>query len=372
MIDKRVDGVFFALLRAGLWEQGVCILPYEPVEFDALYDLADEQSVVGLIAAGLEHVEDKRVVKKDALPFLKKVFSLEGRNTAMNAFIEQLIGQLRCKGITVFLVKGQGIAQCYERPLWRSSGDVDLLFEEKGYGQAKIELIPQASSVEKEDKEKLHLGMSIDSWTVELHGTLRNRWLRRLNVVIDELQKEAFNSSRYRVWENGDTDVFLPSADDDVIFIFAHILQHFFGGGVGLRQICDWCRLLWTYRDSIDKELLESRILKMGVVSEWKAFAAYAVDYLGMPVDAMPFCELSDYWHKKAKGINSYILTVGNMGHNRDSSIYEKYPYVVFKAISLWRKVKDFCMTLTIFPKDVLIVFFRKLVIGVQTVLKGE
>lgn len=372
MVDKRILDLFFALLRAGLWEQGVCISPYEPIDFDALYDLADEQSVVGLIAAGLEHVEDRKVVKKEALPFLKKVFGLEGRNSAMNSFIEQLVGRLQSKGITVYLVKGQGIAQCYERPLWRSSGDIDLLFDECGYEQAKAELTPIASSIEKEDRDKLHLGMTIDSWPVELHGTLRNLKLTRVSRIIDEVQKDSFQTKRSRIWRDGNTDILLPSVDNDVIFVFAHILQHFFSGGVGLRQICDWCRLLWTYRDSIDRNLLESRILRMGVRSEWNAFAAYAVAYLGMPVEAMPFYDLSQCWQEKANGINSFILKVGNMGHNRDRSIYDKYPYVVYKAISLWRKVKDFFMNITIFPKDVAIVFFRKLVIGVKAVLKGE
>ena len=66
--------VFWSLLRAGLWEQGIQREPFDPIDFSTLYDLADEQSVVGLIAAGLEHVKDKKVTKQEALPFLKKVF----------------------------------------------------------------------------------------------------------------------------------------------------------------------------------------------------------------------------------------------------------------------------------------------------------
>ena len=61
-------------------------------------------------------------------------------------------------------------------------------------------------------------------------------------------------------------------------------LQHFFVGGVGLRQICDWCRLLWTYRERIDRDLLLRRLQEMWIVSEWKAFGAFAVEYLGLPL----------------------------------------------------------------------------------------
>ena len=67
--------LFFDLLRSGLWERGIRISTFKPIDFDALYDLADEQAVVGLVAAGLEHVEDVKIVKKEALPFMKKVFS---------------------------------------------------------------------------------------------------------------------------------------------------------------------------------------------------------------------------------------------------------------------------------------------------------
>ena len=69
---------FFALLRAGLWEQGVKLRDYEPLDFVGIYNWADEQAVIGLVAAGLEHVEDRKVTKPEAVQFLKKVFSLEG------------------------------------------------------------------------------------------------------------------------------------------------------------------------------------------------------------------------------------------------------------------------------------------------------
>ena len=128
---------FFDLLRAGLWEQSVWLQQYEPLDFDALYQLADEQSVVGLISAGLEHVQDRKVTKPEAVSFLKKVYSLEGRNASMNSFIEDLLMKMRRASIYSLLIKGQGIAQCYERPLWRASGDIDLFIDEENYNKAK-------------------------------------------------------------------------------------------------------------------------------------------------------------------------------------------------------------------------------------------
>ena len=159
-------------MRAGLWEQEVELLPFHPVDFDALYEMADEQSIVGLLSAGLEHVEDMKITKPMALPFLKKVFSLEGRNQEINSFIRDLYGKMRETGIQSVLVKGQGVGQCYVRPQWRAVGDVDLLLDSGNYDKAKSFLSPLASHIDKEMVRHKHLGMTIGSWTVELHGTL--------------------------------------------------------------------------------------------------------------------------------------------------------------------------------------------------------
>ncbi len=165
---------------------------------------------------------------------------------------------------------------------------------------------------------------------------------------------------------------FHPAPDDDVIFIFSHIQQHFFRGGIGLRQICDWTRLLWTFRDSIDRNLLESRIREMRMMTEWKAFAALAVDYLGMSAEAMPLYDSSAQWKRKARRISAFILRVGNFGHNRDNSIYKKYPYVVYKAISLGRHIGDFFENLFIFPLDSLRVLGVMFIAGIKAVIKGK
>ena len=352
MMKKSIADPFFALLRSGLWEQGVKLLPYHPVDFDALYELADEQSVVGLIAAGLEHVEDMKITKPMALPFLKKVFSLEGRNQAMNEFIGRTVQLLRDKGVYTLLVKGQGVAQCYARPQWRSAGDVDFFLDADNYEKAKRVITPLASDVEVEDRRRLHLAMTIEDWTVELHGTLHTEISKRMNKGIDAIQREIFSQGKVRVWRNGDTDVFLPAPDEDVVLVFTHIMEHFFIGGVGLRQLSDWCRLLWTFREQIDVPLLESRLRRMGLMPEWKGFAALAVGYLGMPADAMPLYSDAPKYRRKADRICRLVLQTGNMGHNIDQSYRTKYPGLVAKVITFFRRLGEFARLTVIFPEN--------------------
>lgn len=344
--------LFFDLLRSGLWERGIRISTFKPIDFDALYDLADEQAVVGLVAAGLEHVEDVKIVKKEALPFMKKVFSLEGRNASMNEFIGSIVEEMRNAGIYALLVKGQGIAQCYVRPQWRSSGDIDFFLDSGNYQLAKSFLRPKAVSCGKEEEYTKHFGLTIKPWEVELHGTLRCGLSSKIDKGIDAIQEDTFSRGNIRAWRNGEIDVFLPGPDNDIVLTFTHILNHFYLGGIGLRQICDWCRLLWTYRETIDSELLGRRLREMGLVSEWKAFGALAVDYLGMPAEAMPLYDASVRWSRKARRICAFILKVGNFGQNRDLSYYRKYPYLVRKTISLGQRLGDLARHALIFPLD--------------------
>lgn len=348
----NMSNAFFALLRAGLWEQPVRLLPYSPLDMAAVFRLAEEQSVIGLIAAGLDYVEDTKLPKQQVLPFLKHVIALENRNVAMNYFIGAMTDKMREAGIDALLVKGQGVAQCYARPQWRSSGDVDFFFDAGHYQKAKELLTPLAETTEGEDKRRLHLGMTISPWVVELHGTMHGELSGRINDELDLVQKAIFEQGGVRVWRNGDKDVFLPDPDNDVIIVFTHFIQHFFVGGVGLRQISDWCRLLWTYRKEINQELLGRRLKRMGLMSEWQAFAFFAVSYMGMPLEAMPFHHSSSRLSRKAHRICRIILQTGNFGRNKNEGYRGKYPVLVEKSITFGRRLCEFLNLSCLFPLD--------------------
>lgn len=307
------------------------------------------------------------------LQFIGRTVQLEQRNQAMNYFIGVMVEKMREAGIYTVLVKGQGVGQCYERPLWRSCGDVDLFFDAENYERAKGFLSPLAVEVEPEEKCKKHLAMTIDPWLVELHGLMPTEMSERINAGVERVQSDIFAGGGVRVWKNDGADVPLPSPDNDVIIVFTHFLQHFFCGGVGLRQICDWCRLLWTYREGIDRDSLLRRLREMGIVSEWKAFGAFAVEYLGLPLSVYRLLLLDDdlnlndnedldlkpeTWslkpslRRKARRICYVVLEAGIFGHNKDNSYRSKYPKLVEKSITFFRRLGEYAQLIAIFPMD--------------------
>lgn len=371
---------FFELLRAGLWEKEARLSDFKVIDYYSILLLAEEQSVVGLVTAGLERISDVKKSKDVVRQFVGNTLQIEHRNKEMNDFVAQLIDGLRRKDVYAILVKGQGVAQCYERPLWRACGDVDLLMSDANYEKAKKVLMPLATEVETEYTHFKHQGMTINGFAVELHGTQHSRLSKRVDSMIDVVQKDVFYGGNVRSEEfkssNGSrVQVFLPAPNDDVIFVFTHILHHFFFEGIGLRQLCDWCRLLWKYRSVIDVKLLEKRLRTAGLMSEWKAFAAFAVEYLGMPIEAMPLFDENDNQNanlkKKAEKVNRFVLAVGNFGHKKRRD-YTGQPYLLRKFNSFWGRLSDMLRHFTIFPKDSIVFFGGVLRSGLHAAVRGE
>lgn len=321
---------FLVLVRAGLWEKDVRLEQYGKIDFEKIYRIAEEQSVVGLVTAGFEQIQDVKAPQEIVLQCIGESLQLEQTNKAMNQFIADLIEKMRKVDIYTLLVKGQAIAQCYEKPLWRASGDVDLLLSDSNYKKAKDFLLPLSTDNKPEERYSKHLGMNIGQCYVEIHGTLRTGLSGKIDRVVDDVQRDVFFGGNVRSWNNGNTQVFLPSPANDVFFVFTHFIKHFYKEGMNLRQICDWCRLLWTFKDSLNHEQLVKRIRKSGLMTEWKAFAALAVEHLGMPAEAMPLYDVRG--RKKAVQILKHILKGEPYSKVRDTwAIAKIFPWHTLK-----------------------------------------
>ena len=352
---KRLDSnseIFFALVKAGLWGKEVRLSEFGKPDFKRIHLMAREQSVTGLVTSGLEYVSDIQIDESDSTPFLQEILMEEGRNSKINRFVAKLFGYLAENGVKAVLIKGQGVAQCYLKPLWRTVGDVDLFLDEENYQKAKAVLVPTANHVDQEVENKRHLAMILGSHAVELHGVMHTYVSRRVDAVVDEVQKDIFSNRGVRYWDDGGTSIPLPSPDNDVIIIFTHFIGHFYVGGMGLRQISDWCRLLWTYKDEIDRDLLGKRLNAMKLMPEWEAFAAFAVELLDMPAEAMPFYNVSAKNTRRALKIQSLMLHTGNFGHNRDESYRRSASKLIVKIRVFFHRFGEFIRLFTIFPSN--------------------
>lgn len=341
---------FLALVRAGLWEEKVLLSRYGEINFLEVHKLAEEQAVVGLVAAGLEYVKDVKVPKEDALVFVGSALQLEQRNIELNRFVIALTGRLQSSNIFSLLVKGQGVAHFYERPLWRAAGDVDLLLDYENYEKAKNELLPLSYDIKIENLKTLHQAFKLFGVDVELHAKMPFAISKRVDKVIETVIDDSLKKGGVNALRINEADVFLPNTDNHIFLVFTHFLHHFYIEGVGLRQICDWCRMLYQEKGNLNITLLKKRLNEAGLMSEWNVFAAIAVEQLGMPEETMPFYKKG--YKRRSKQALACMIKNGNFGHNNDNSYRGRYQNTVANTITLFRRIKDYLIFSTIFPLD--------------------
>ena len=345
---NNTQTVFLELVKAGLWGNGNPDIRIDgTTDWQEVYRLATEQSVLGLVLGGLEH-SNVKPPQLLLLQWIGEVQMIEQRNKAMNQFVAELVEKICAANIYAILVKGQGVAQCYEKPLWRPSGDVDLLLSEVNYKKAKELLLPLSSSNKNEERYSQHLGMSIGQWYVEIHGSLRTGLSAKVDKEVDAAQESVFIGGNVRSWDNNGTLVFLPAPTEDVFLVFTHFIKHFYKEGMSLRQLCDWCRLLYTYRESLNYGNLELWINKAGLMKEWKAFYNLASRYLGMPDLDSRLMAHNSRFDKKAEKLMEFIL--GGYSGNKIKDTLQIAKIFPWKALRYspsiflnvnWLKIKE-------------------------------
>ena len=371
-VGQEIDSQFFALLRSGLWNEVPERAPFAGgTDWESLYRLAYEQTVVPLVTDGVnrlprEFLPNDRPERLD--PFLADMMSTAKRNRTLDAFIPKLFNAL--SGIPVVLVKGQSLAQDYPDPERRSPGDIDLLLLPSSYEAAKAVLLPKASTVLEEESAVWHQGMRFHSIEVEIHGSISTLMSRKLDRKLAALLEELFDGRSLPTVTLGGREIPVPDAGFNAVYIFVHFLQHYWSGGVGLRQLVDWMTFVSVHKRDIHPVVLEKRLDDLGLTRLWRVFTGVAQEYLGCPAEKLPLAAAPD--SRKNARIWRYIRRCGNFGKNVDRT-RRKESYLFRKIHSFWRLVvSDRLRHFAVFPKESVRFFIGAFGYGLQRLAKGE
>lgn len=364
---------FFSLLRSGLRDGAPDAALFPPeTDWEALYRLAFEQTVVGVVTDGIHRLPAACLPTREERldPFLGDVMFTEARNNKLNAVLPKLLRVL--SDLQAVVVKGQPVGQAYPDPLRRQPGDIDLLLPPADYLRAKERLVPKASKVEEESEQILHLGMFFGSIEVELHGTISTLMSPSLDAKLADLQADMF-ARGVSSCDVAGTAVPVPDERFSAEYIFVHFLHHYWSGGVGLRQIVDWARFLEVHGGRIDRDALRADIEKLGLVRVWHAFLSFATDYCFLPREtagSLAWKPLPSGWRNAR--IWRHIRRSGNFGKNVEKPRGAE-SYWVRKFHSFWQLVfRDRLRHFVIFPLESLRFFAGAFRYGLGRLAKGE
>ena len=359
---------FLELLRAGLWNKPAnpTLFPIGETDWNAILNIAKEQTVAVIITDGIETLPSDRWPTKETM--MKHVLlrvKTGQMHQLLNTTINQIVKALDDENIPSVLLKGQGVAQNYIKPESRSCGDIDIYVGTKGYKRAcEIISYMSQSNCKVGDESLRHMHLCLNGVEVEIHRQASRMSGKTHNDSFQYWTKASidkyFDSDVLKSWNNNGIEVRLAPPTFDAFFILHHAIRHMFSEGVGFRQICDWAMYLHKFHSEINTIELRKRIKEFHMEDAWREFSILAVCVLGLPINELPIyqdgtrIDISDKLTATAKTrtILNHIFISGNFGrfdaNGRDRSqvSYLKRKWRSFRFQSL-RLIKLFGL----FPK---------------------
>lgn len=301
-------------------------------DWTALLAFAEKQSLIGICLPS----ECPENLSKDLLlQWIGQVQLIEQQNKLLNRRIGQLFKKLEDDGFRCCLLKGQGNAALYPKPLMRCAGDIDVWIDsdvETVYQYVR-QLFPDAE----ETYKHIHFPL-FDDAPVDVHITpLRfysGLYEKRLQRWIGNNKDEQFVN--YVRLSGTDREVSVPTANFNAVYQLGHMMVHLFDEGLGMRQVVDYYYVL-KQMDLSDKEKAEFKktFEELGMLRFAKAMMWIQSDVLGLPFEK---CIISPD-EKRGKKVFQDILEGGNFGHH--SQRYDgKKGFYERGLAEAWRNVK--------------------------------
>lgn len=326
------------LLRNVLWQnaQNIC----EDVngsQWEVLANFFAQHSLDGLLpdAIGLLP-SDMHPSVELKLRIIARQLQVEKRNLRMNEELLAFTTELDRRHIPYALLKGQGVASLYPNPLHRMSGDVDLYIPIKYYKEVCRGMLSFGGV--KGDETSLHVGYTARGVVWELHHCIHYFQKEQRNKIFsDYVDKAMAEEPAYVTIGDGKVRVMPPTMN--VILLLAHILDHFYCSGVGLRQLCDYALLQHHMHKDIDKEVLLECLDSLSLTRSYRVFGYICTHYLGMPEEDL-LVQPTAKDMRLAQRVMEDCLRGGNFGRSeapsRDTLWDWLYFYTRFLG-RLWR-----------------------------------
>lgn len=303
---------FGQLLRSGLWGQSAGIALFTGhIGWTALFRMAQTQALTGILFDGVETLPAEYHPPKELyVRWCAYVAKVQQTNEWLDSRLVQVVELYRGAGLQPVLLKGQGIARSYRQPNHRQCGDIDLYVGKRHYSVAN-RLLREHGATPSGEEGEVHAsfnfrGAQVENhrFVIKLHSPCANRHFQQL------CQCEMHHPTGVACIE--ECAVQLPSATFNALYLFIHAFKHLLGSGVGLRQLCDWCRLLYTEYDNIDYTYLENELRTLHLMKSARTFGYIAIRYLGLPSHCFPF-EVDSLSEEGEKLLDELFAT-GNFG----------------------------------------------------------
>lgn len=228
----------FQFLRYSLGVSDAPLPELSGREWGALHKWAERQSLLGVLYLGLQKLPPAlRPPRQLAMRWSMESEHIRGLNKKINETAAELSDVFEKLGHKAFVLKGSANALLYPDPNLRQSGDIDF-FVSGGRSVAE-DLLARSGLDKKAVFNSYHAEFEYAGEVVEVHYVASRLYAPAQNRALQKfLAGEVSNA--HKVPEG----FYVPSLSYALMMQLCHIKQHFFKGGVGLRQLVDYHQLL--------------------------------------------------------------------------------------------------------------------------------
>ncbi|MVZ60975.1 nucleotidyltransferase family protein [Sphingobacterium humi] len=317
MNEQKIKQVFFTLLQSGLWNKPVQHLenfPLSESDWELVYLWAVHQTVEGVLFDGIQQLpQNLQPQKSILLKWIVRVEKLAMRNNWMNQILVDQIHFFSQIQVSPILLKGQGLAQYYEEPSRRVSGDIDWYFENrKDY--SKVAAALHSKDITVQEDAGYSLSYVWNNCEIEHHQRMFDLHNPFLKGFLGKLAKKE--EPKRLTLEVNEKTITLPSALETLVQVNAHILKHLLSFGIGLRQLCDAARAYFSLKNQYDERELQ-QVYKRAGLHKWIDLLHHIlVKNLGLAESYLPFALNKN---NNAEWMLEDILLAGNFGFHHEA-----------------------------------------------------
>ena len=276
---------FLSLVRAGIVHE----VGYRPddVDWKVIEALAERQGLLAVVLDGIEKLSEcKRPPQIILLEWIGEV--LQAYDYTFDTYkksLSSLVSFYNQHGFKMMVLKGYACSLDWPKPEHRPCGDIDIWLFGKQI-EADSSLVKE-KGIKVDASHHHHTVFYWGDFMVENHYDFVNVHARKSSKELESVFKELGKDDSHFVDLYGEK-VYLPSPNLHALFLIRHLVSHFVGAEINLRQVLDWAFFVEKHTKEIDWKWLVELLEKYHMKDFYNCINAICVEDLGFEVGIFP------------------------------------------------------------------------------------
>lgn len=273
---------FLALVRLGIGNTATVSLP-DGIDWNVIEALAKRHGLLCILVDGIEKLpQSNRPPQIIWLRWIGEVMQgYEQRYALYKNAVTDLCAFYTAHGFQMMLLKGLACGVNWPKMEHRPYGDIDIYL----YGQQKEAdaVMARELGIKIDNSHHHHTVFKWQGFTVENHYDFVNIYVHKSSREIEAILKKIAGQAH-----NGETPDNLHA-----LFLIRHMVSHFAGTSLSLRQMLDWGFFVKVHGKEVDWEWLLGVLETYHMKEFFNCINAICVKDLGFDASIFPYIQFN-------------------------------------------------------------------------------